>query len=128
MLMQLALFLAASLVIGLTPVYVGARVLRTGNPSFIGAVIGIVAVLALQDMAFKLIDDTQFAWLASIFAGAFAVSLVLDCPYWKAVIVCVFIILIQLAATSILLEDTPAPERLNYLVTETQKELWPDYN
>ncbi|WP_028117567.1 hypothetical protein [Ferrimonas senticii] len=128
MLLQLMIFLAASLIIGLAPIYVGARVLRTGNPSVIGAVIALAAVLALQDMAFRFIEETQLAWLASVFAGAFAISLMVDCPYWKALLISGLIILIQMLATDALLGGTPAPEHLGELISGTQKELWPDYH
>ncbi|WP_298439294.1 hypothetical protein [uncultured Ferrimonas sp.] len=127
MLIQLVVFIMATLAVGLAPIYLGARILRTGNPSWFGAVLALVAVFALQDMAFRFVEDTDLAWIASIFAGSFAVSLMLDCPYWKAAIICAFIILIQVLATNAFLGGTPAPEHLSHLVLETQKELWPDY-
>ncbi len=125
--LQLALFLAAALIIGLAPVYVGARILRTGTPSVFAAIIAIAAFLALQDLSFRYINELNWAWVVSLLSGAIAISLMLDCAYWKALLVTGFIIIIQLLATDILLNGTPAPEYLSELLSQTQQQLWPAY-
>ncbi|MFI3245346.1 MAG: hypothetical protein R3Y10_02490 [Ferrimonas sp.] len=125
--LQLVLFLAAALIIGLAPVYVGARLLRTGSPSMIAAIIAIAAFLALQDLSFRYIAEPNWAWISSLLSGAIAISLMLDCAYWKALFVTGFIILIQLLATDILLNGIPAPEYLSELLSQTQQQLWPSY-
>ncbi len=128
MAMQLALFILCALILSLIPVYAGARLLRIGNPSWWAALAAVVAALALQDLALRFLEDQSLAWLVSLLAGAIAFSLMLDCPYWKALLVCVVVMALQWGATSLLLDGVPAHVELNRLVGETQKELWPDYH
>ncbi|WP_345316004.1 hypothetical protein [Ferrimonas gelatinilytica] len=126
--MQLGLFLLCALLLSLLPVYGGARLLGIGNPSWWAALAAVVAALALQDLALRFLEDQSLAWLVSLLAGAIAFSLMLDCPYWKALPLCIVVMSIQWGATELLLEGVPAHVELSRLVGETQKELWPQYH
>ncbi|SHI14467.1 hypothetical protein [Ferrimonas marina] len=127
MLMQLTVFLAVALLLSLAPVYLGVRVLRIGNPALWAAILGIAAALALQDLALRFIETDTMAWSAAILGGGIAFSLMLDCPIWKAILVCVLLLVMQALVTHFLLDGVAPYEELSRLVEGTQKELWPQY-
>lgn len=128
MLFQLLLFLLVALLLGLMPIFAGARILKIGNPSFFAAAVALAGVLALHDLVFLFFPEQSWAWIVSAAAGAFVVSLMLDTPLWKAFVISGSILLVMVAATDGLLHGTPPMEHLTELVKGTQKELWPAYN
>ncbi|MBW3166329.1 hypothetical protein [Ferrimonas balearica] len=125
--MALILFVGAALVLALLPVYVGARLLRVGNPAWWAALLAVVAILALQDLAMKYIDDIELAWLAACLLGGFAFSLMLDTSYWRGLVIGTLVLGLQFAVTQVLLDGQPPAEALNNRILAAQEELWPEY-
>ncbi|GAA4901296.1 hypothetical protein [Ferrimonas pelagia] len=127
MVLQLFLFLIIAVLLALTPVFVGVRALKIGNPSWFAALAAVAALLALQDLAQLFLDEPRWIWLAGLIGGGFAFSLLLDCPYWKAFLICILVLLMQWFATVNLLEGTPPVQELQRLVKGSQAEIWPQY-
>ncbi|MBY6018484.1 hypothetical protein KUW04_11920 [Halomonas denitrificans] len=124
-LVGLGLFAVASLLIAVVPVYLGARLLRVGNPAWWAALLAVIATLALQDLALKFIDDIELGWLAACLLSGFAFSLMLDTNYWRGLVIGAFVLMVVAGATEWLLDGTPPVEELDRRIAQAQQALWP---